>query len=262
MRRCGTSHVTVHGRRRPPARWCAGRGRPWALHCTSTAPSTGPSTHATPVTAMCVAQQVVVAADHDRGGRHVDVDHVALRPAAGQAEARALADRDQLDRVDLADRARRRCRRTRPRRNGMRSPRNAARPPSEVMKHTSWLSGLAAVRRPSAAASRRTSALSMSPTGNSVRAERGLVEHVHHVALVLGAVGAALERERHRRPCGRRGRGGRWRRRRSRAASAAAQQPVELEVAVALDARVRRDARRRGRRRRAPRRARRSRRRS
>ena len=38
------------------------------------------------------------------------------------------------------------------------------------MKHTSWLSGLAAVRSPSAAASARSSAFDVySPTGNSVR---------------------------------------------------------------------------------------------
>ena len=38
------------------------------------------------------------------------------------------------------------------------------------MKQTSWLSGLAAVRRPSRRASSRTSALVISPTGKSERA--------------------------------------------------------------------------------------------
>ena len=51
----------------------------------------------------------------------------------------------------------------------MRSPRNVWRPPVEVMKHTSWLSGLDAVRSRRSVASRRTSDLSMSPTGKSVR---------------------------------------------------------------------------------------------
>ena len=41
---------------------------------------------------------------------------------------------------------------TRPGCSDMRSPRNSRRPPALVMKHTSWLSGLAAVRRPSAMA--------------------------------------------------------------------------------------------------------------
>ncbi len=37
------------------------------------------------------------------------------------------------------------------------------------MKHTSWLSGLVAVRSPRPAASARTSALVISPTGNHTR---------------------------------------------------------------------------------------------
>ena len=58
---------------------------------------------------------------------------------------------------------------TRPGRSGMRSPKNARRPSAFVMKHTSWLSGLAAVRRPSVDARARTSRLSSSPTGSSTR---------------------------------------------------------------------------------------------
>ena len=126
--------------------------------------------------------------------RDVDVDDVALRAAAGQAEAPALPDVTISTASTSPDR----------RAGGVDDARRVERDPvaeelargrrSDVMKHTSWLSGLAAVRSPSSAASRRTSALSMSPTGNSVRASAGLVEHVHDVALVLGPVGAALER--------------------------------------------------------------------
>ena len=122
----------------------------------------------------------------------------------------------------------------------MRAPRNVARPPVRVMKQTSWLSGLSAVRSPSSAARSRTCALVRWPTGNSVRASCALVEHVHDVALVLRRVGAAgdtahtadlddpgvvaggdgVEAEQ----------------------VGALGEPGELEVAVALDARVRRDA--------------------
>ena len=50
-----------------------------------------------------VDQQLVGRADAHRRRRHVDVDHVPGRSAAGQAEAPALADRDQLDGVDPSD---------------------------------------------------------------------------------------------------------------------------------------------------------------
>ena len=53
------------------------------------------------------------------------------------------------------------------------------------MKHTSWLSGLAAVRRPSAAASPRTSAFVRSPTGKQHARQLALVEHVQDVPLIL-----------------------------------------------------------------------------
>src|SRR5262245_45608541 len=108
------------------------------------------------------------------------------------------------------------------------------------MKHTSWLSGLRAVRSPRASASARTSALVNSPTGSRVR-QLGLAEDVKDVALVLGGIGAA------RQAPGPVGAGddasvvaGGNRRVPDRLGPA--QKPVELQVAVALDARVRRGA--------------------
>ena len=59
------------------------------------------------------------------------------------------------------------------------------------MKHTSWLSGLAAVRSPSAPATARTSSLVVVADREQDPGQAGLVEHVQHVALVLGPVGAA-----------------------------------------------------------------------
>ena len=58
------------------------------------------------------------------------------------------------------------------------------------MKHTSWLSGLAAVRSPRRRAWARTSSLVMSPTGKTTRASASWSEHGQHVGLVLGGVGA------------------------------------------------------------------------
>ncbi len=52
-----------------------------------------------------VRQQVALVADDDRRCRPVDVEHEALRSAARHTEAASLADRDQLDRRHLADRA-------------------------------------------------------------------------------------------------------------------------------------------------------------
>ena len=124
----------------------------------------------------------------------------------------------------------------------MRRRGTSSRPPVDVMKHTSWLSGLAAVRRPSSAAS----APHLRPCrwrrpGTACGPASRLVEHVHDVALVLGRVGAALERAARRR------------RRADPGVVAGGDgveaeqvgplgEPGELDVAVALDARVRRDA--------------------
>ena len=157
-------------------------------------------------------------ADGDRGGRR---RRRRRRSAAAPPPARPRPLRWPTVTSSTASTAPTLGRRRRPPGPGVsatRGPRKAARPPAVVMKHTSWLSGLAAVRRPSAAARRRTSALVMSPTGNSVRASWSLAEHVEHVALVLGPVGAT--RDAADVPSGARrcGRGGRWRRRRSRAA--------------------------------------------
>ena len=76
---------------------------------------------------------------------------------------------------------------------GMRAPRNASRPP-RVMKHTSMLSRLSAVRRPSA---RRVLAhLGLGQLADREQRARELVgaEHVEHVRLVLGGVGGTRER--------------------------------------------------------------------
>ena len=64
------------------------------------------------------------------------------------------------------------------------------------MKHTSWLSGLSAVRSPSRAAWARTSLLVISPTGNTHAGQLVLSQHGQHVGLVLVRVGAPAEPER------------------------------------------------------------------
>ena len=68
------------------------------------------------------------------------------------------------------------------------------RPPVDVMKHTSWLSGLVGGAQVDRGGERAELGL-LHPTDREHRAgELRLVEHVHHVALVLRLVGAALER--------------------------------------------------------------------
>ena len=62
------------------------------------------------------------------------------------------------------------------------------------MKQTSWLSGLVAVRRPSSAGQAANVVLGQRPDREQRAGEIVLAEHVHDVALVLGPVGAALER--------------------------------------------------------------------
>ena len=92
--------------------------------------------------------QIGLVADDHHARRAVDVEHVRFGAAAGQPDAAPLTDRDHLDRRHLADRRARP--RRRPRAGVKRDPvaEERWRPPVDVMKHTSWLSGLAAVRSP------------------------------------------------------------------------------------------------------------------
>ena len=117
--------------------------------------------------------------------------------------------------------------------------RGTTRRPPRVMKHTSMLSGFAAVRSPRRAACARTSALVRSPTGKQRTGELALPEHVEDVRLVLGRVGPASQLERARRSP-----------RVTRAwwpvatasnpsASARSSSRAELDRAVALHARIR-----------------------
>ena len=160
-RRDGSSQTTSE----PSTRH--GRGAPWALTCARSGPATGDG-----------RPREVGEGRRGRCSRSASEPTVTVRGAtstptrvpglatAGEPEAVALAERDQLDRGHRADRSRRPCRRPRPGVVGIRSPRKAARPPVAVMKQTSWLSGLSAVASPSRAAAARTSALVRSPTGN------------------------------------------------------------------------------------------------
>ena len=105
------------------------------------------------------------------------------------------------------------------------------------MKQTSWLSGLAAVRRPKRTACARTSALVISPTGNEHPAQLGLAQHGQHVGLVLVGVGPAAQARARARAAVTRA----WwpvARRSKPSRSARSQQPVELDGPVALDAGV------------------------
>ena len=168
--------------------------------------------------------------------------HEARLLLAAQAEAPALADRDQLDGVDL----RRPSGRRRPRpvrgsgRCGTRgSP--GARPPSDEADVLAVGLG----RRAQAEGRGPVPHLGLGqvPTGSRTWASCGLAEHVEHVGLVLGAVGAPGRRDGV--PSGRSTTRAWWpvaiaSKPRARARS---QEPVELQVAVALDARVRRAAR-------------------
>ena len=149
------------GRRRWPStarRASPAAAAPWALHCTSTAPPTGPSTHVGAVDAerrlvgaRRSAPTVTVAGRPGRRRATYRFGPPPGRPSplrwptvtsstAGTAPTAAPAVSTTTCRVQRQAPAR-----------GTRR-----RPPVDVMKHTSWLSGLAAVRSPSAAASRRT----------------------------------------------------------------------------------------------------------
>ena len=68
---------------------------------------------------------------------------------------------------------------------------NAPRPPREVMKHTSWLSAFAAVRRPRARRALAHLCLRHRAHGQEGARQLRRVEHVQHVALVLGPVSPA-----------------------------------------------------------------------
>ena len=81
----------------------------------------------------------------------------------------------------------------RPSCSAIRSPRKPRRPTVELTKQTSWLSALAAVRRPSALARRADLGLRHLPDREPAPPELGLVEHVQHVRLVLGGVDGASQ---------------------------------------------------------------------
>ena len=114
------------------------------------------------------------------------------------------------------------------------------RPPVDVMKQTSWLSGLSAVRRSISAARGAHLDLVHAADGEHRAGELRLVEHVHDVALVLLRVMAALEGERSvAETTDRRMVAGRHRVEAEQIGTLG--EPGELHRAVALDARVRRD---------------------
>ena len=127
---------------------------------------------------------------------------------------------------------------SRPGWSGSRSPRKPPRPSSERMKQTSWLSGLAAVRRPSRAASSRTSRLGQLADREERAGQLVLAEHGQHVGLVLRRVRAPAQPEAPGSPS--RTRRAWWPVATASKPSVAAaiEQPVELEMPVALDARV------------------------
>jgi len=86
------------------------------------------------------------------------------------SEAPPLSDRDQLQGVDLPISAPVAESTTIAVWNARREPKNRWRPSSLLMKQTSWLSGLAAVRRPSSVASALTADFRSSPIGSETRA--------------------------------------------------------------------------------------------
>ena len=219
-RRCGSCHATTTPPPSParpsPAR--ARRGR-----CTARAPRRrpAPSTHVTSRDRRAVARAASASSPTTTvGGRPVDVDDVALRPAAGQAEALALADGDQLDGVDLADAA--------PGRvddaagwNGMRRPRNVAPPAGRRDEAHVLAVGLGR----GAQAERRRPAPRTSALVDVADREQRAGQRRPGRACARRSSGPWPGRRRARasqRPsrARRSGRGGRWRRRRSRAASA------------------------------------------
>ena len=130
--------------------------------------------------------------DTRRGG-HIDRGDEPAAPVPAVSHPPALPHRDQLDRLDRAevltggvvDQPAGVERQT--------VARKPSRPSSERMKQTSWLSGFSAVRRPSASASARTSALVIPPTGNRHSGQLILSQHGQHVGLVLHGVGAPAQ---------------------------------------------------------------------
>ena len=104
------------------------------------------------------------------------------------------------------------------------------------MKHTSWLSGLSAVRRPEPGGLGPHLGLGQLAHGEAHPRQLGLAEHVQHVGLVLGRVGTAAQTPLAVAPddsgvvAGGDGVEAQL--------VGPAQEAVELEVAVALDARV------------------------
>ena len=79
-----------------------GRGRPWALHCTSTSPTTGPSAQASRSSATARRADRRRPTVTMAGGTSTSTTYAALG-ATDVAQAAALADRDQLDGVDRPD---------------------------------------------------------------------------------------------------------------------------------------------------------------
>ena len=71
-------------------------------------------------------------------------------------------------------------------------------PAALPMKHTSWLSGLAAVRRPSRGGVRPHLGLGHLPHREQHPGQLGLSQHGEHVGLVLGGVGAPAQPQRTR----------------------------------------------------------------
>ncbi len=108
------------------------------------------------------------------------------------------------------------------------------------MKHTSWLSGFSAVRRPSATCSIANLCLGEVPDRKHGSPQFALREHVHHVALILGGISTAMHEASIADDvdtCVVTRRDGIE----SQQIGALAE-PVELQVSIAFDARVRREA--------------------
>ena len=113
------------------------------------------------------------------------------------------------------------------------------------MKHTSWLSGFAAVRKPEAARVVADLVLGHLADREQHAGQLVLAEHGQHVGLVLGGVGAASQSQScsvvaprvsgHPRVVA-------GRQTVEAQPVGAPEQPVELDGAVALDARIRRPA--------------------
>ena len=166
-------------------------------------------------------------------------------PRRGQADPAPLADGEQLAAPPRRASSPVSASTTAAAREAQRAAeRKAPAAPARLMKQTSWLSGLSPVRRPEGAASRAPRPWSASPMGSS-SARAGLAsEHRQHVGLVLRASAPRRSSGPASPPMTRA-----WwpvatsskPRRLARSSSSA-----ELDVAVALDAGVRRRALRRG----------------